>query len=222
MKSGCPTACRVDSTNSLSDRWWSTRSFASHVTKPQSDIRRLHSQAFYLPRGPSTAPGSSFSSITRQRFISLSEIVTTASYSMTPHDPSQSPSDPDKALPKFDELLNNLSRWNLHQNGLPSLQSGSSAWLVEYLDSVRLKITLRRAVMLNVAVDPRRYIRSRRPHTPGVFAGTPKDMQRQGTATEIVYTARIGPWRCVRGDVQWFEGTRKTREDVPWRRPTEG
>ena len=56
----------------------------------------------------------------------------------------------DKASPQFHEQLSSLLHGNAFQSAFLNLQSESLAWLVEYLDSVRLKTTL-----LHLFVQPR-------------------------------------------------------------------
>lgn len=70
---------------------------------------------------------------------------------MTLHSPLQQLRDIDKTSPLFHEQLSNFFRRSVYQNVLPNLQNESLAWLVEYLDSVRLKTTLLYR-MLNIGV----------------------------------------------------------------------
>ena len=57
---------------------------------------------------------------------------------MALHGSLQQLSDLDKTSPQFYEQLSNLLRGNRYQDVVPHLQSESLAWLVEYLDGVRL------------------------------------------------------------------------------------
>ena len=57
---------------------------------------------------------------------------------MAPHASLQQLRDLDKTSPQFHEQLSDFFRGDLYQSVFPSLQSESLAWLVEYLDSVRL------------------------------------------------------------------------------------
>ena len=58
---------------------------------------------------------------------------------MIPHNPLQQLSDLDRASSHFHEHLIDFFRGNVYRNVVPGLHSESLAWLVEYLDSVRLK-----------------------------------------------------------------------------------
>jgi hypothetical protein len=62
----------------------------------------------------------------------------------------------DKASPQFHEQFGHFLRGNVYRNVLPSLQSESLAWLVEYLDSVRPETTLLHAEF-NIGAGSRRY-----------------------------------------------------------------
>ena len=57
---------------------------------------------------------------------------------MAPHTSLQQLCDLDKTSPQFHEQLSRFFRGSHYQNVFPSLQSEGLAWLVEYLDSVRL------------------------------------------------------------------------------------
>ena len=92
-----------------------------------------------------------------------------AGYPVIPHDPFQQLRDLDKASPQFHEQVSNFFRGNVYQGALPSLQSESLVWLVEYLDSVRLKI-LPLESALNIGLGSRQYLRSRGPRIPGIPA----------------------------------------------------
>ena len=73
-----------------------------------------------------------------------------------------------KVPPQFHEQLSNFLRRNLHEDIFPGLQSESLAWFVEYLKSVRPKITLLHAI-LNIYVGSCRCLRSRRARFQGIL-----------------------------------------------------
>ena len=127
----------------------------------------------------------------------------------------------DKASPNFHEQLTDFFRGTAYQHVFQTLQNERLAWLVEYLDSVRLKISSLYPTF-DIALASRRHRRSCRPRIPGIFASTPRDMRLQRSITDIVYTFGITPGMCVPRDIQRFQGAHQTREDVPRRRPAEG
>ena len=127
----------------------------------------------------------------------------------------------DKTSTKFHEELTNFFRGNAYQHVFQTLQNESLAWLVEYLDSVRLK-TPSPHPMFDVALAPRRRYRSCRSRIPGIFTSTPRDMRLQKSVTGIVYTAGITPGLRVPGDIQWVQGAHQTCEDVSRRKPADG
>ena len=63
-------------------------------------------------------------------------------YPTIPQNTFQQLRDLDRASPQFHEQLSDILHGDAYQNVLPGLQSENLAWLVEYLDSVRPKITL--------------------------------------------------------------------------------
>lgn len=140
---------------------------------------------------------------------------------MIPSNPLQQLCDLDGASPQFHEQLSNFFRGSVYRNVLPSPQSESLTWLVEYLDSVRLEITLLHAA-LTIDVGSCPCFRPQRPGIPGTLERTSKDMRRQCGATEIVHAPGITPGVRVRRDFQRFKGPRETCEDIPRGRPTEG
>jgi hypothetical protein len=72
-----------------------------------------------------------------------------ASYLVVSQTPLKPLDDLDKTSPQFHEQLSNFLSGTVYQNLVPSLQSEGLTWLVEYLDTVRLKITLLRAMLIS-------------------------------------------------------------------------
>ena len=95
-------------------------------------------------RSPTRAPLHPRSA-TRSRSPSR-EVVSMPSYPVIPHDALRQLRDLDNTLPQFHEQLSDFFHGSVYQNALPELQGGSLVWLVEYLDSVGLKITLLNSV----------------------------------------------------------------------------
>ena len=127
----------------------------------------------------------------------------------------------DKASPQFHERLIDFFRGSAYQHIFQTLQNESLTMLVEYLDSVRLKIPPLH-LMFDIALAPRQRSRPCRPRIPGIFASTPRDMRLQEGVTDIVYAFRITPGVCVPGNIQWLQGAHQTREDEPRERPRKG
>ena len=84
----------------------------------------------------------------------------------------------DKTSPQFQQQLGNFFRGNFYRTIFPSLQSESLAWIVEYLDNVRIETALLRAGFdIIVTVASRRHFRSRESRIPGTLERTSKDMR---------------------------------------------
>ena len=74
---------------------------------------------------------------------------------MIPQNPIQQLCDLDKTSPQFHERLGAFFRGDVYRTVFPGLQSEGLALLVEYLDSVSLRIILLHT-MLNITVGSRR------------------------------------------------------------------
>ena len=70
---------------------------------------------------------------------------------MAPRNPLQKLRDFNGTSSQFHEELSDFIRGHVYRSALPSLQSENLTWLVEHLDSVSLRSTLR-CTTLNISV----------------------------------------------------------------------
>ena len=89
--------------------------------------------------------------------------------------------------PSSYQRLSHFLRRDAYQNIVPSLKSRDVTWLVEYLDSVSLRI-ISFYSMLNTYVGSHGYFRPY--NVPGILARTQKTVRCQGGAPGIMYFAR--------------------------------
>ena len=140
---------------------------------------------------------------------------------MNPRDPFQRLRDLDRTSPLFHKQLTSFFCGSVYKDALPYLRSKDSAWLIEYLNNVRLQVLFLHAA-LNSGIDSRRYFRSRSARVPRIPAPTQGGVWRKGSASEIVHTSRASPGMRVRGKLQRFESAGQTHQDVPRNGSAEG
>ena len=140
---------------------------------------------------------------------------------MNPHDPFQRLRDLDRTSPLFHKQLTNFFCGSVYKDALPYLRSKDSAWLVEYLNNVRLQVFFLHSA-LNSGIDSRRYFRSCNARVPGIPAPTQGSVWHKGSASKIMHTFRASPGMRVRGDLQRFKSAGKTHQDVPRSKCAEG
>ena len=140
---------------------------------------------------------------------------------MNPRDPFQRLRDLDRTSSLFREQLTSFFCGSVYQDALPHLRNEDSAWLVEYLNNVRLQVFFLHAT-LNSGIDSRRYFRPRNVRVPGIPTPTQGGVWRKGSTSEIVHTFRASPGMRVRRNFQRFKSTGQTHQDVPRSGSAEG
>ena len=158
------------------DRWTlvylSSRVHKRQVKRAHCNFPRPIASGAYVHESGCLVGSPNISSLSTLEVCSPESVIM-ASYPTIPHNPLQQLHDLDKTSPRFHEQLRNF--FHAYRDVWPSLQSDRLAWLVEYLDSVRLnlKAALLRAMlnMMNIALpgSPRcfRPSRPRIPRIPG-------------------------------------------------------
>ena len=174
-------------------------------------------------RAPNKTPGveDKVSCPTLRSFYSYPNQTYPTDHPMNSRDPFQRLRDLDRTSPQFHKQLTNFFCGSVYQDALPYLRSKDLAWLVEYLNNVRLQVFFLHAA-LNSGIDSRRYFRSCNARVPGIPAPTQGGVWRKGSATEILHTFRASPGMRVRRNLQRFESAGQTHQDVPRSESTEG
>ena len=94
----------------------------------------------------------------------------------------------ERSSPQFPDQLANILAGDEYKGYVSALRGEGLVWLIDYLDSVRLDITVPRSFLIT-SVGPRRS-RSHRPFFSEVPSRAWKNLQQLGDITDIIHD----PW----------------------------